>query len=516
MSIHQRYEDGPWNYEFVLYGKRHRGSTQTKNQAEASEFEAQLRRDIETAQWRSTDGASAAIQHTTMWDAAQSWLNNSASQMSDHKGNLGRVRKLFGREMLMFRGEWLEVNSERFGFSKTLQVHEVTPEVLKQLQDARETEGNSLATVEREMMLVRELLKRASDMHNPTFKLEVVPLQPQTQAAKGATDGLQRGPLDIEVIAPVAPVEPFVSEYPNFPDFSIKDAPEPLKPSRFSDADMLALFRKTSKLSQHMRRVLACRFEVCDVAKHWARIEAITPGNIEQPEFKILLASVSLSGTMLKEHYTVFDALGVAAPHASKLSTFEQVLRPLQVAVCAWTDWEPKYALPGYHANKHAAAVTAAALAAKPAISKPRRITKPIPDKTPRPVRVKPLDVPVKIAPIAVINAAPFTDIQLEAINVLRTNLCRRTLGAVTVDYGDDEGQHWAALGLESLPVGAFGEPGTLVSILTGAGVRGEAAVMGADGSAIGEGGDFSEMLKVACFAGMRTYRMMSEGALQY
>ena len=73
----------------------------------------------------------------------------------------------------------------------------------------------------------------------------------------------------------------------------------------------------------------------------------------------------------------------------------------------------------------------------------------------------------------------------------------------MTADYGTDEGQHWAALCVESLPLGSLGHPGPLVSILAGAGVAGNAAVMGADGAAIGTAGGFAEAIETARDAGM-------------
>mgnify|MGYP003580991434 CR=1 FL=1 len=74
-----------------------------------------------------------------------------------------------------------------------------------------------------------------------------------------------------------------------------------------------------------------------------------------------------------------------------------------------------------------------------------------------------------------------FTNAQQTQIEALRADLTRRIQRTVTVEYGeDDHGGLWAALNVETLPSGTWGRPGTLVSILAGAGVNGEAAVVAA------------------------------------
>ena len=223
----------------------------------------------------------------------------------------------------------MEVKSARFGFPKNMQVNEITPDVLKRLRDARKNEGNDPSTVDRELSLIRELIKRASDMHNPSMTLEAAPLHPHI----------------------------------------------------------------------HIRKLAA-------------------------PSIKALGPSPFI-------------------PHVGT--------SPLPVAA--------------------------------PTVN-------------------------------AVINITAFTDAQRASIEALRLTLSRRVSRAVTADYGADEGQHWAALCVKSLPIGSFGRPGPLVSILRGANVRGGAAVMDSDGFALGDVVDFDEAIKTACFAGIRSYRALTAGAV--
>ena len=112
------------------------------------------------------------------------------------------------------------------------------------------------------------------------------------------------------------------------------------------------------------------------------------------------------------------------------------------------------------------------------------------------------------------INAATFTTTQRAGIEALCRDLSQHTQQEVTPEYGTDEGQHWAALGVASLPLGSFGHPGPLVSILACAGVVGDAAVMGSDGSAVGTAGDFADAIETARDAGMLAYGAMAVGTM--
>lgn len=109
-----------------------------------------------------------------------------------------------------------------------------------------------------------------------------------------------------------------------------------------------------------------------------------------------------------------------------------------------------------------------------------------------------------------------FTPAQQNQIESLRAALTRRIQRAVTLEYGeDDHGGLWAALNVETLPQGSFGRPGALVSILAGAGVHGEAAVMAADSSTITNGVSMQEATKAATLAGVREYRALTHGAFR-
>ena len=109
-----------------------------------------------------------------------------------------------------------------------------------------------------------------------------------------------------------------------------------------------------------------------------------------------------------------------------------------------------------------------------------------------------------------------FTPDQQSQIEALRATIARRIQRTVTLDFGeDDHGGLWAALGVETLPYGSWGQPGMLVSILAGAGVDGEAAVVAADFSTIANGVSMQEAAKAATFAGVRAYREKACGALR-
>lgn len=112
-------------------------------------------------------------------------------------------------------------------------------------------------------------------------------------------------------------------------------------------------------------------------------------------------------------------------------------------------------------------------------------------------------------------QATKFTDTQRAAIEALREALSASTAARVVVEYDStDCDQHWAALCVEELPAGSWGDPGPLVSVLTGNGVPGGVAVISAAGVRLFEGGEFGEAIKAARFAGVREYRAMRKGTL--
>ena len=96
-------------------------------------------------------------------------------------------------------------------------------------------------------------------------------------------------------------------------------------------------------------------------------------------------------------------------------------------------------------------------------------------------------------------NTATFTATQRAGIEALRSDLAQQIGRPVVTAYDStDEGQHWAALSMGALDAVSFGRPGPLASILTGAGVYGEAAATASDGSAVAGGSRFAEVLQAA------------------
>jgi len=109
-----------------------------------------------------------------------------------------------------------------------------------------------------------------------------------------------------------------------------------------------------------------------------------------------------------------------------------------------------------------------------------------------------------------------FTPAQQSQIETLRAALARRIQRAVTLEYGeDDHGGLWAALNVETLPLGSVGQPGMIVSILAGTGVQGEAAVVAGDFSTVANGVNMLDATKAATFAGIREYRARTRGAFR-
>ncbi|VTU29922.1 hypothetical protein [Variovorax sp. PBL-E5] len=111
----------------------------------------------------------------------------------------------------------------------------------------------------------------------------------------------------------------------------------------------------------------------------------------------------------------------------------------------------------------------------------------------------------------------PFNDRQTAKLEALCADMTQRIGRKVTPEYGEtDDGDYRdVALCIDSLPAGAWGKPGPLVTLLAGPHVaRDGFTVMGADGVAVVDNIAFEEALKAARFAGVREYRAMCEGAL--
>lgn len=156
-----RPESSLWYYEFCVASQRYRGSTRTTDKVIAQAYEAALRERITQDAKQKAADAKDAVQALRLWDVAQCWLADSESRLQDHKGNLGRVRKLFGREMRLIGETWTEVDSKRYSLSRDTQVSDVTPTLLANLAAARNCEGASRGTIEREISLVRVLVAHA-------------------------------------------------------------------------------------------------------------------------------------------------------------------------------------------------------------------------------------------------------------------------------------------------------------------------------------------------------------------
>ncbi|WP_440531794.1 hypothetical protein [Variovorax sp. YR566] len=161
MALYMRPESSLWYYEFRIAGRRYRGSTRTTDKAVAQAYEAGQRDKITQDAKQEAAKAKDAVQALRLWDVAQHWLTDSESRLQDHKGNLGRVRKLFGREMHLIGETWAEVDSQRYGLSRDTQVRDVTPNLMADLAAARNGEGASKGTIEREISLVRVLVAHA-------------------------------------------------------------------------------------------------------------------------------------------------------------------------------------------------------------------------------------------------------------------------------------------------------------------------------------------------------------------
>lgn len=110
----------------------------------------------------------------------------------------------------------------------------------------------------------------------------------------------------------------------------------------------------------------------------------------------------------------------------------------------------------------------------------------------------------------------PFA-MHLDALHALRLQASQAVNRPVELDFGTtDCGQHWAALGVDTLPEGSCGHPSTLVSILAGNGIPGVAVVMAADGSTVAVAktpADFPAALRTALDAAVNEYEEMTAGA---
>jgi len=108
-------------------------------------------------------------------------------------------------------------------------------------------------------------------------------------------------------------------------------------------------------------------------------------------------------------------------------------------------------------------------------------------------------------------SALSFSTDQLRQIESLRQRLANRIGRPVVLEHDStDCGQHWAALCVETLPPDAFGQPGPLVTFVTGVGVAGGPEVIDASGAPVEAPGGFQEAVEAARVAALRGWRAMT------
>lgn len=160
MSLYKRTGSDVWQYEFVIAGQRYRGTTKRTNKREAQEVETAKRKEALDDQ----EKARLGIRRMSLHEVALKWLEASEVMHKDHKNNLSRVRKLFGDELVQKGREWVLVEGKRPGLSRDLMVHDITQGTLVDLKTARMGEGNSPATINREISLVQSLMGYAQSL----------------------------------------------------------------------------------------------------------------------------------------------------------------------------------------------------------------------------------------------------------------------------------------------------------------------------------------------------------------
>lgn len=162
MTLFKRPDSEVWQYEFVVAGQRYRGSTKTSSKRDAAAFEVDKRREALEDQNNSRLG----VKRMTVSDLAIKWLESSQMALRDHTNNESRVRKLFGDELKQKgHNNWVLVVGARKGLSRDLMVHEVTQDTLMTLKASRVTEGNSAATINRELSLIQTLMGYAEALN---------------------------------------------------------------------------------------------------------------------------------------------------------------------------------------------------------------------------------------------------------------------------------------------------------------------------------------------------------------
>ena len=104
--------------------------------------------------------------------------------------------------------------------------------------------------------------------------------------------------------------------------------------------------------------------------------------------------------------------------------------------------------------------------------------------------------------------ALNFTDSQADQIEALRERLANRIGRPVFLEQDStDCGQHWAALCVESLPSGSWGQPGPLVTFVTGTGIATGLAILDFNGTAMDGQVDAPKLMEAARSIALRAWR---------
>jgi integrase len=160
LSLFKRPPREAWYYEFTINKTTYRKSTGTSNKREALQIEAKAHAAALEDQREQRDG----VKRMTLYEVSKKWLEVSEMTHRDHQSNLSRARKLFGAECQRRGAEWVLVEGARFGLPKTLMVHDITQSMLHDLKAARVAEGNTTATINRELGLIHTLMGYAKSL----------------------------------------------------------------------------------------------------------------------------------------------------------------------------------------------------------------------------------------------------------------------------------------------------------------------------------------------------------------
>lgn len=167
MAVYKREGSPYWYFEFVVDGKRHRGSTGETSKAKALAAEAKARAAAQEDAKLGLDG----MRRGTLGEVADLWLQHvSALTSKDHDNNITRVRKLFGERKE--KGGEVKAGA-RPGLKRDLELQRLTSAMLVDLKESRIAEGIQPSTINRELALVQALLRYAKAKGYVTPRLEV-------------------------------------------------------------------------------------------------------------------------------------------------------------------------------------------------------------------------------------------------------------------------------------------------------------------------------------------------------